>query len=393
MASSNRTSDMVASLDWENATIVDDYTVEFPVVSYDAALVSYLGNASFGAVDKETHEADSDWAWIVGTGPYVLSEWEESVRYVLTRNENYRGEAPLYDEIDIYFFTEESTRYAEFQSGNLDAIRLSEASYVNSLKSGTVSFASILTVEDSAVNGFSLASGEGTTGAFADINLRKALAHCLDINSIVESLGEGVYTVPDSLVSEDCWAYLAGTGAYEYDEAAAIEYLAAAGYSVDNPVTIAVYAESTAWNSAILEAAQSYAAKIGINLDLTGVADFSTILPALIAGENDMSISSPSSATSMDPAALLQQAGPNSDNSCLRVNDPELGQLYLDAASSHDQAERLELYKEFMQGYHDQYLFIPVYMAAYSYGYNSEHASFADAIDNSSYPDLTKVVD
>ena len=55
-----------------------------------------------------------------------------------------------------------------------------------------------------------------------------------------------------------------------------------AGYSVDNPLTIAVYAEGTAWYSKLLEAAQAYCAKVGINLDLTGVADFATILPVLL---------------------------------------------------------------------------------------------------------------
>lgn len=52
------------------------------------------------------------------------SGWEESVQYTLVRNENYWGDAPYYDEIIIKFYSEESTRYSEFQAGNLDAVYL-----------------------------------------------------------------------------------------------------------------------------------------------------------------------------------------------------------------------------------------------------------------------------
>lgn len=395
-----RTAAMYGWLNLEGSTTPDDYTVVLAMNSYDASLMDMLSNASCMILDKEACEADPSFGWLYGTGPYKLagdgindkSGWEESVKYTLVRNDLYWGDAPYYDEFDVYFYSEESTRYADLQAGNLDAAYLTEATYINNLSNGAVLETSLITAQEPSVVGFEMAATDVTNGAMSDINIRKAFAHCLDIPAMVEGLGEGVYSVATSMVSEDCWAYK-DLGAYEYDEDLAKEYLAKAGYSVDNPVTIKVYAEATAWYSTLFEAAQAYCAKVGINLDLGGLADFATILPVLISGGQDMTMGSGSNGSGKDPACQLQQFSPTSDNSLIRAVDDKQVELYNKAISSHDQAERTELYQEFMQNIHDEYLFIPVYTGTKNYGVNDVHSSFAAAIDNSCTVDPTKLTD
>ncbi len=395
-----RTAAMYGWLNLEGSTTPDDYTVVLAMNSYDASLMDMLSNASCMILDKESCEADPSFGWLYGTGPYKLagdgvndkSGWEESVKYTLVRNEEYWGEAPYYDEFDVYFYSEESTRYADLQAGNLDAAYLTEATYINNLSNGAVLETSLITAQEPSVVGFEMAATDVTNGAMSDINVRKAFAHCLDIPAMVEGLGEGVYSVATSMVSEDCWAYK-DLGAYEYDEELAKEYLAKAGYSVDNPVTIKVYAESTAWYSTLFEAAQAYCAKVGINLDLGGLADFATILPVLISGGQDMTMGSGSNGSGKDPACQLQQFGPTSDNALIRAVDDKQVERYNNALASHDQAERTKLYQEFMQQIHDDYLFIPVYTGTKNYGVSNVHSSFAAAIDNSCTVDPTKLTD
>ncbi len=400
MMSMPRTASMYTWLDLENSKAEDDYTVVLAMNSYDASLTDMLANASCMILDKESCEADPSYGWLYGTGPYKLagdgqsdkSGWEESVKYTLVRNDLYWGEKPYYDEFDVHFYSEESTRYADFQAGNLDAVFLTEATYINNMNNGAVMDASLLSVEEPGVVGFEMAASDVTTGAFADINVRKAFAHCLDITAMVEGLGEGVYKTATSLVSDDCWAYKE-LGIYEYDEAKAKEYLEKAGYSVDNPLTIKVYAEGTAWYSKLLESAQAYCAKIGINLDLTGVADFATILPVLLSGQQDMTVGSASNGSGKDPACQLQQFGPLSDNVLIRSTDPEQVERFNSGISSHDQAERTKIYQEFMQFIHDNYLFVPIYSGTKNYGVNNAHSSFAAAIDNSCTVDPTLLTD
>jgi ABC-type transport system substrate-binding protein len=399
VASQPRTMSMYACLDLENATMPSDYELVIPMNYYDAGIIDLLGNANSMILDANVAGGDDyDFSWLIGTGPYMLqgdgvtdkSGWTESVSYTLVRNPYYWGTEPYYDELDIYFYSQESTRYADFQAGNLDAIYLTEATYINNLAGGAVPGSSLIQVEENAVYGFEMAVEDGTTQAMSDINIRKAFAHALDIETMVNTLGEGVYRVATSLVGEGCWAY-EDLGVYEYDPELAAQYLAEAGYSVDNPLTIHVYAESTSWYSALFEAAQEYEAQIGINLDLSGVADFATILPVLISGGHDMTMGSASNGSGNDPENLLQQFGPLSDNGLIRVVDDDLVALYNDASAGN--GDRTTLYQQFMEGIYENYLFVPVCVGTKNYGVNDAHASFASAIDASNQLDPTLLTD
>lgn len=408
VAAQLRTAAMYACMNLEAAEMPDDYTLVIPMNYYDAALIDLLGNASCLILDEEVAGAEGyAFDWLIGTGPYMLkgdgvtdtSGWEESVKYTLVRNPNYWGEAPYYDELHVYFYSEESTRYADFQAGNLDAAYLTQSTYINNLANGAVADASLVTAPENSVYCFEMAvvlggaSGEPEREApFADINLRKAFAHCLDIPTMVETLGEGVYETASSLVGPGSWVY-EDLGVYEYDPELAAQYLAEAGYSLDNPLNVDVYAEGTAWTLALFEAAQSYAAQIGINLNLAGVTDFATILPKLIGGEVPMSFGQGSNGSGNDPANLLQQFGPKSDNSLLRIRDEQLAQLFTDGASCTDKEQRIQMYKDMIQGMYDNYHVVPVCVGTVNFAVRNEHTSFESAIDTSSRLDPTLLTD
>ena len=396
---SGRTASMVACVDFDKTTCPDDYTIILAMTTYDAGFYDVMANCYL--MDRETCEADGwNYGWLYGTGPYKLkgdgvsdkSGWEESVQYTMVRNETYWGEAPYYDEIIVKFYSEESTRYADLQAGNLDAAYLTEASYVNNLGNGAVNGVGLVQVPAQAVFGFQLSAGKSTVGAFSDINIRKAFAHGINIEEMVTVLGEGVYKVATSILGEDNWAY-ENVGTYQYDPDYAKECLAAAGYSVDNPLTITIVAESTAFNQAIATQAQASLAQIGINLDLSGMGDFATILPTLISGQQQLGIGNPSNGAGNDPASLLQQMGPLSDNVLQRRDEDEAADLFNRASASRDQAERTQLYKEYQEYIHDNYLFIPMWNETKNYGVKDGHNSFEGALDNSNQLNPTLLAD
>jgi ABC-type transport system substrate-binding protein len=109
-----------------------------------------------------------------------------------------------------------------------------------------------------------------------------------------------------------------------------------------------------------------------------------------------MSLGQLSNGSGQDPANLLQQAGPAADNVLTAVNAtdyPELAQLFTDAASSTDQDERAELYKEFIQGIYDEYLFVPICQGSKNFGVLDEHSSVANAIDSANVIDPCLLTD
>ena len=396
---SGRTASMVACVDFDKTTCPDDNTIVIAMSTYDAGFYDVMANCFL--MDRETCEADGwNYGWLYGTGPYKLkgdgvsdkSGWEESVQYTMVRNETYWGDAPYYDEVIVKFYSEESTRYADLQAGNLDAAFLTEASYVKNLSNGAVNGVGLVQVPMQSVYGFQMAAGKDTVGAFADINIRKAFAHGINIEEMVNVLGEGMYTVATSILGADNWAY-ENVGTYQYDPDYAKECLAAAGYSVDNPLTVTIVAESTAFNQAIATQAQSSLAQIGINLDLSGMGDFATILPVLLSGQQALGINNPSNGAGNDPASLLQQMGPLSDNVLQRRNEDEAADLFNRGSASRDQAERTQIYKEYQEYIHDNYLFIPLWNETKNYGVKDGHNSFEAALDSSNQLNPTLLTD
>ncbi|MDR1766110.1 MAG: ABC transporter substrate-binding protein [Lachnospiraceae bacterium] len=386
--STPRTESILGALDIAATKADGDYTVQMVFKRYDAAFIDTMGSGSFCMLDRESCEERGDFGWFIGTGPYKLagdgktdkSGWTESVEYHLVRNEYYWGDAPYYDELLCRFYSEESTRYSDLLAGNLDAAIFTESTYVNNLRNGAAAGSVLVQRSSAGVSGMSLAAGGGSNGSLADINIRLAIAHGMDIDSIVTDMGEGVYNVVDSVLTDSNWAYYS-PGGYEYDEAKALDYLAKAGYGPSNPLTIRLVAESTAFYSAVAEAMQAYLSVIGINLDLSGMGDFPTILPRLIANDLDASLGSPSSGTGNDPAALLQQLGPVSNNGLMRLTDEELVRLFDEGSSSRDHDERVEIYRRFQQKMHDECLFIPMWTDTLNYGVSNAHASFESALN------------
>ena len=396
---SGRTASMVACVDFDKTTCPDDKTIVIAMSTYDAGFYDVM--ASTYIIDRETCTAeDWNWGWLYGTGPYKLkgdgvndrSGWEESVQYTLVRNEDYWGEAPYYDEIIIKFYSEESTRFAELQAGNLDAAYVTQATYVNNLSSGSVSGSVLVQKVSQGVTGIQLAAGPDSVGAFADINVRKAFAHGIKIEDMINGLGQGMYQVASSVLGADNWAYL-DVGTYEYDPDVAKAALAEAGYSVDNPLTVTVVAESTAFYTSLMEAMQGDLAQIGINLDLSGMGDFATILPTLLSGTQEVGIGGPSNGAGNDPASLLQQMGPLSDNVLMRAQDDTLADLFNQGAAERDQAKRTEIYHEYQQYMYDNYYFIPLDQDTKNYGVAEAHASFTNALDSSNQLDPTLLTD
>lgn len=142
------------------------------------------------------------------------------------------------------------------RAGNLDAAYVTQATYVNNLSSGSVSGSVLVQKVSQGVTGIQLAAGPDSVGAFADINVRKAFAHGIQIENMINGLGQGMYQVASSVLGRRQLG-LSGCGHLEYDPDAAKAALAEAGYSVDNPLTVTVVAESTAFYTSLMEASRA----------------------------------------------------------------------------------------------------------------------------------------
>ena len=163
----------------------------------------------------------------IGTGPYMVDKFERNAFVRLKANANYWGGKPDFDTVTIKFVTDAAARVAEVESGNSHVtleVPYEEFDRLKATLTGTatpISDIGMIFLNDIEV--------------MTDPNVRKAAAHAIDKKTIIARLLSG-YGVPiDTLQTPEYDAFDASI-VVPYDEAKAIELLAASGFSPENPV-------------------------------------------------------------------------------------------------------------------------------------------------------------
>jgi len=128
----------------------------------------------------------------VGTGPFVLDEWQESRFWRMTANPYYWGTKPAIDEIIFRVFQSPEAQKLALQAGEVDFVDSLTPTVLNSLNSApnvTTHVASPIYIDNLAFN------FEGTGHpALRDEQVRLAIAHAINKQAILDRvlLGKGV---------------------------------------------------------------------------------------------------------------------------------------------------------------------------------------------------------
>lgn len=163
----------------------------------------------------------------IGTGPYMVEKFERNAFVRLKANEAYWGGAPEFKTVTIKFVTDAAARVAEIESGSSHVTLEMPYEEYDRLK-GTLNGAA---APISDIGMIFLNDIEVMT----DPNVRKAAAHAIDKQAIIDRLLSGYGVKIDTLQTPQYDAYDASI-TVPYDEAKAIELLAASGYGPDKPV-------------------------------------------------------------------------------------------------------------------------------------------------------------
>jgi peptide/nickel transport system substrate-binding protein len=163
----------------------------------------------------------------IGTGPYMVDKFERNAFVRLKANANYWGGKPEFETVTIKFVTDAAARVAEIESGSSHVTLEMPYEEYDRLKATMNGVAAPI----SDIGMIFLNDIE----AMADPNVRKAAAHAIDKQTIIDRLLSGYGVKIDTLETPQYDAYDASI-TVAYDEAKAIELLAASGFSPDNPV-------------------------------------------------------------------------------------------------------------------------------------------------------------
>ncbi|MCY7287660.1 MAG: ABC transporter substrate-binding protein [Cryobacterium sp.] len=184
----------------------DPQTIIINLTDPDSAFLHYLASA-WGpkAVNPTVLEENSDdlaqkylETNSAGSGPYVIEEFTRGTGYTLKRNDNYWGEAPAFETVEVAITPDISSQTLALESGDLDLIPHGfPLSNLPSVESNND-----LTVEEFTSLGTTSLYLNQNKDSLADVDTREALMRALDIPSLVEDVYGDTATVPSNAYPE-----------------------------------------------------------------------------------------------------------------------------------------------------------------------------------------------
>jgi peptide/nickel transport system substrate-binding protein len=199
----------------------------------------------------------------IGSGPYKLVEYATNSRIVLERNEQYWGPKPAIRRVIVEVIKDPSARVAAVESGQVDitiAIPVREA--VRLKKSSTL---------DSELHPITrvILIQMRNDKAFADSNVRLAMAHAIDKDALSKAFFGGAARPLSVVATPGTPGYLPDYH-FKYDPALSIELLQKSGYGPSKPVTVGFATTNGAFagDYDIARAIVQMCQKVGIALDL-----------------------------------------------------------------------------------------------------------------------------
>lgn len=213
----------------KEAAALDDTTVEFrmerpySIWPYSMAIVGIVPEHAYGP-DYGEHP--------VGSGRYIMKQWDKGQQIILEANPDYYGEAPKMKQVTIVFM-EEDAAFAAAMSGQVD-LAYTAASYADQKIDGY----QLLSYETVDNRGFNLPAAAASTDAegnpvgndfTADVQVRRAINMGIDREEMIENVLNGYGTAAYSICDKMPWYN--DTAQISYDPEGAAALLDEAGWT------------------------------------------------------------------------------------------------------------------------------------------------------------------
>ena len=230
----------------------------------------------------------------VGTGQWILTESVKDKHYVFTRNENYWGEKPKYKKVIVKIIPNAATRVLALKSGQIDIIygsNLVSQEAFNQLRQDKNLSAKISRQTTRTRNILLNTNSE----LLKDLNVRKAMAHGLNKQEIIDSVLYGMEEKADFVIHPKIPYCNIDETPYEYNKAKAEELLDNAGWIITagndirskdgKPLRLEmIYRKDNGSDKEIAQAFQGLMREIGVDVHIIGY-EFMTWYSKAMQGE------------------------------------------------------------------------------------------------------------
>lgn len=220
----------------ENSTVNDFTMLDHAEAIDDTTVMFYLNRpysiwpysmANVGIVPEHAYTADYGQK-PVGSGRYILSQWDKGQQVILTANPDYYGEAPNIKKV-VVVFMEEDAAFAAVQAGQVD-LAYTAAAYTENAPAG-YELLSVATVDNRGINLPAVPKENGVGNDFTcDVAVRRAINMGIDRREMIEHVLYGHGTEAYSVCDQLPWG--SECARVEYDPQEAAKLLDEAGWIV-----------------------------------------------------------------------------------------------------------------------------------------------------------------
>lgn len=248
----------------ESVETPDPLTVVIKMKKPDAFFLFGMAQGDASIIAEGTEEANKTAP--VGSGPYRFESWTRGDRIVLAKNPDHRDAAEVeLDKVTFRFVSDPAAAVAALMAEELDAFPVMPAPEVLEQFEADPRFDVVVGTTEGEV----ILAMNNAKPPFDDIRVRRAVAHALDRQAIIDGAMYGYATPIGSFFPPHGKAYVDLTGRYELDLEKAKALLAEAGYADGLEVVMRLPPFPYARRSG--EIIQSQLAKVGIDAKIENV--------------------------------------------------------------------------------------------------------------------------
>lgn len=257
-------------IDYANIKAVDDKTVHVPLFSYNVGAIAAIASTQIYCKSYMEAHKDDPTVYLdktIGTGPYVMTEWQSGSSVTLKRFADYWGTPAIIETLVYRVISEMAVALMEVETGGIDVLLEANFMDAKAVKDGSkgdklkvFEYPGLLI----CYVGFNMGNPE-----MDNLKLRQAIAYATDRDSIMtgafnDSGHKAMSVVPET--AEALQMFTEETWPYPYDVEKAKAALTEAGYP--NGITLKLIVDGDENRRLMAEQLKNQLAQIGITLEI-----------------------------------------------------------------------------------------------------------------------------
>lgn len=344
----------------QGAEVVDEYTLRVIAKQPTALILTALAMGSFQypmALHQELG-VDAFAAAPIGTGPYILEEWNKGVSLTMTANKDYWNGVADYTTLDFQIIPDFDSQVAALESGQVDFVASLPLDTISQVKNSKV--ANLATRPSNRIYYATLTTL--TESPLQNVKVRQALQYAVDVEEIIDTALDGHGTALQGQVLVQAFnGFNPKLKATEYNPEKAKKLLAEAGYPDGFTIPL-MYSQTNIPPVGELLAAQL--AKVGVKTDQQ-LMESGAFLTKLVNKELQ-GIFYAGSLPAPDAGFMYDQF--QSDFRYSYYANPKIDQLLQDQRVTADPKKRQAIFDAMVKEFNADPAFIPLFQGEDNYG-------------------------